>query len=164
MSGLNFEYDEISENFVLYFDVIEESIDVNSFAESIVAASDFIKSVNYIANPGWDADLEIYKAEFGSIKAFLRLIKKDTKNLIGAPIALIVFPFILNILSNWASSDAINIVVNDDSYIVVRGSERIVLPKLAAETAKKIEGKPKSQGIGKKTDRKSRKKSSSAVF
>jgi hypothetical protein len=55
---------------------------------------------------------------------------------------LIVLPFLINILSSWLSDSSVKIVVNETSYVVERGSERIVLPRDAADKAKKVEESP----------------------
>jgi hypothetical protein len=49
---------------------------------------------------------------------------------------------LLNILSNWVTSDSIKIVVNDDSYVVEHGSERIVLPRNAEQKVQRVENDP----------------------
>jgi hypothetical protein len=53
-----------------------------------------------------------------------------------------VFPFLLGLLVNVITSDNVKIVVNDDSYVVVHGNERVVLPKNAEEKARRVERDP----------------------
>ena len=63
----------------------------------------------------------------GSVRAVLKALKKDAQELIAKPLSLIIVPFLLGVLATWLLDDKITITVNDDSYVVQRGHERIVL-------------------------------------
>ena len=68
-------------------------------------------------------------SDVGSIRAIVRIFKKDTQTLLHAPITLLILPILIAVVVTKLMSDPISITVNDDSYIVKQGAERIVLPR-----------------------------------
>lgn len=139
---MQFEFDERTEQLILHFDTEFPEIDAQTFANAIIAFDELLRAINGVANPGWDIEIDFTHAESGSIRTFFKIVKKDAKTLAKSPLALILFPFLLNILSNWVSSDPVNIIVYSDSYVVQKGDERIVLPKSSAQVAQRIEASP----------------------
>src|ERR1700730_15151533 len=134
--------DARGEEIVLYFEIGSEGLDAQTFGNALISFDELYHAINSIINPGVDVEIEFIRSDQGSIRAVLKSIKKDTKTLLGAPFALIVFPFLLNILSSVLTSDSVKIVVNDDSYAVEHGNERIVLPRDAEQKAKRVAGDP----------------------
>jgi hypothetical protein len=130
------------EEIILYFDVEAEWIDAQTFGNALISFDELYRAINFVINPGLEVEIEFIRSDQGSIRAVLKSIKKDTKTLLGAPFALIVFPFLINILSSWVMSESVKVVVNDDSYIVEHGNERIVLPRHAEQKAKRVESDP----------------------
>lgn len=148
--SMSFVLEERGEEIILYFDIESVGLNAETFGNALISFDELYRSINAIINPGVDVEIDFIRSEEGSIRAILRSLRKDTKALIAAPFALIVFPFLLNIVSNWATSDSVKIIVNDDSYIVEHGNERIVLPRDAAEKAKKVEKSPSVRRSAKK--------------
>ena len=134
--------EESGEEIVLYFEIESEGLGAQTFGNALISFDEIYRAISSIINPGLDIEIEFIRSDQGSIRAILKSIKKDATTLWGAPFALIVFPFLLNIFSNMITSDAIKIIVNDDSYIVEHGSERVVLPRDAEQKVKKAERDP----------------------
>ncbi|MGD9924720.1 MAG: hypothetical protein AB7O60_08250 [Variibacter sp.] len=122
---------------VLYFDIFTEGLDASTFGHALIAFEELYRAINSVINVGDEIGIEFIRSDSGSIRAVLKSFRKDSRTLIESPLALIVFPFLLNILTNIITSDGVNIVVNDTSYVVERGRERIVLPRNAEQKAKK---------------------------
>ena len=134
--------EEDGESIVLFFDIESEGLDAQTFGNALISFDELYRSINSILNPGLEVEIEFIRSDQGSVRALLKSIKKDTKTLLDSPLALIVFPFLLGVLVNAITSDSVKIVVNDDSYIVERGRERIVLPRSAEQKAKRVERDP----------------------
>src|SRR6266496_5244315 len=93
------------EEIVLYFDVESEGLDAQTFGNALISFDELYRAINSIINPGVEVEIEFIRSDKGSIRAVLKTMKNDTKTLLAAPFALIVFPFLLNILSSLLSSD-----------------------------------------------------------
>lgn len=126
------------EEIVLYFDISSDAIDAQTFAHSLLAFDELYRSISAILDPGGELEIDFVRSDPGSIRAILRSIKKDTRALLRSPLAFVVFPILINVISNWISSDDIKIIVDDKHYIVQHGNERIVLPKVAEEVVQKV--------------------------
>lgn len=131
--------DGSGEEIVLYFEIESEGLHAQTFGNALLAFDELYRSINSVVNPGVEVDVEFIRSDQGSVRAVLKALKKDAKTLIDHPISQIIFPFLLAILVTWLTSERINITVNDDSYIVEHGRERIILPRDAAEKAKRVE-------------------------
>lgn len=127
------------EEIVLYFDIEGEGLHAQTFGSALLAFDDLYRAINAVVNPGLEVEVEFIRSDQGSVRAVLKALKKDAKDLLEKPLSLIVLPFLIAILATWLMDEKITVTVNDDSYIVERGHERIVLPREAHERATKAE-------------------------
>jgi hypothetical protein len=142
--SMDVTFDTNGEEIVIYFQTAHYApgIDAQAFGHALVAFDALYRSISSILNPGIVLEIEFVRSDQGSVKAVLKAIKKDVTGLVKAPVSLIVLPFLINILSSWLSDSSVRILVSDTSYVVERGSEQIVLPREAADKAKKVEESP----------------------
>jgi hypothetical protein len=137
--AIDIALDSNGEEIVLYFDISTEGLHAQTFGNALLAFDEIYRAINAVINPGVEVEVEFIRSDQGSVRAVLKALKKDADNLIKQPLSLIVFPFLIGILTAWLTSEKINIVVNDNSYIVEHGSERIVLPRDAEKKAERVE-------------------------
>lgn len=131
-----------AEEILLYFDIGSYGLDAQSFAYALLAFDELYRAIDDVANPGRDIEVEFVRSDQGSLRAVIRVVTKDSKNLLKAPISLMILPFLLGILVNKITSDEIRIVVSDEYYVVEKGGEKIVLPKSAKPLEDKVEEDP----------------------
>lgn len=131
-----------AEEILLYFDIESFGLDAQSFAYALLAFDELYRAIDDVANPGRDIGVEFVRSDQGSLRAVIRVLTKDSKGLLKAPISLMILPFLLGILVNKITSDDINIIVGDEHYVVEKGSQKIVLPKSEKPLADKVERDP----------------------
>lgn len=129
------------EEIVLYFDVEQSGIDAQTFGNSLIAFDELYRAINSILNPGLEVDIDFIRSEEGSIRAILKSARADTKTMLEAPFLYIIYPFLLAVFVNYLTSDSVKIIVDNESYIVEKGGERIVLPKNPQVSPKEAEKK-----------------------
>jgi hypothetical protein len=117
------------EEILLYFKIAGEGLDAQTFANSLLAFDELYRAINAIANPGREIEVDFIRSDVGSIRAVIRIFKKDTQTLLHAPVSLLILPILIAVVVTKIMSDPIGITINDDSYIVQQGAEKIVLPK-----------------------------------
>jgi hypothetical protein len=121
--------DAEAEEILLYFDIEGAGLDTQTFAHSLLSFDELYRAINNVANPDRDVEVEFVRSDQGSLRAIIRVFTRDGQSLIKAPITLLILPFLLGIIVNKITSDDINIIINEDSYVVEKGHEKIVLPK-----------------------------------
>jgi hypothetical protein len=131
--------DRSGEEILLYFDISTDGLHAQTFGNALLAFDELYRAINGVINPGIEVEIEFIRSDQGSVRAVLRALKKDAKDLIERPLSLIVVPFLIAILATWLMDQSVTITVNDDNYIVERGHERIVLPRDAQQKAKRVE-------------------------
>jgi hypothetical protein len=127
------------EEILLYFKIEGEGLDAQTFANSLLAFDELYRAINAIANPGLEIELDFIRSDVGSIRAIIRIFKKDTQALLHAPVSLLILPILIAVVVTKIMADPIGITINDDSYIVQQGAERIVLPRSAAHVVQRVD-------------------------
>ena len=122
-------FETSDEEVLLYFDIAGEGLDAQTFANSLLAFDELYRAIDAIANPGREIEVDFIRSDVGSIRAIIRIFKKDTQALLHAPVTLLILPILIAVIVTKLMSDPVNISVNDDSYIVQHGDEKIVLPR-----------------------------------
>jgi hypothetical protein len=128
-----------NEEILLYFKIDGEGLDAQTFGNALLTFDELYRAINSIANPGREIEVDFIRSDQGSIRAVFRVFTKDTKTLFHAPITLLILPILISIIVNKVTSDSVKIVVNDESYIVEYGKEKIILPRGAAEIVQRVD-------------------------
>jgi hypothetical protein len=127
------------EEILLYFKIAGEGLDAQTFANSLLAFDELYRAINAVANPGQEIEVDFIRSDVGSIRAIIRIFKKDTQTLLRAPVTLLILPILIAVVVTKVMSDPINITVNDDSYVVQQGAEKVVLPRSAAGVVRHVD-------------------------
>jgi hypothetical protein len=130
------------EEIVLYFSIDAEGVDAQIFGNALISFDGLYRAINGVLNPGLEIEIEFIRSDQGSIRAVLRSIKKDTQTLLEHPFLYAVLPFLIAIIANYLTSQDVKVIVNDDSYVVESGHDRIVLPREAEHKAAEVERNP----------------------
>ncbi|RTL55303.1 MAG: hypothetical protein EKK40_00730 [Bradyrhizobiaceae bacterium] len=130
------------EEILLYFKIGSQGLDAQTFGNALLTFDELYRAINSVANPGHEIEIDFISSDQGSIRAVFRVFAKDTQTLLRTPVTMIIFPILLSILVNKITSDDVKIIVNDSSYIVEHGNEKIVLPKDAARTISRVDRDP----------------------
>lgn len=134
----------LGDEFVFHFGGEFHRINAETFANSLLELSGALKEINRIVNPEFEIEVYIDALGEGSFRARIKtLAKKVTPLLDGVPKALLVSLLAAFIYEKiLAEKVEVNIIINDDSYIVEAGDQRVVLPKEAEEPRREIAKNP----------------------
>lgn len=130
------------EEIILYFDIASDGLDAQTFGNALISFDQLYRAINEVLNPGLEIEVEFIRSDQGSIRAVLKSVKKDAQTLLHSPLLYAIFPFLLAILANMVTSSDVKIIINDNSYIVEHGTEKIILPRNAEEKAKRVHHDP----------------------
>jgi hypothetical protein len=134
--------DASDEEILLYFKIDGDGLNTQTFGNALLSFDELYRAIDALANPGREIEVDFIRSDQGSIRALVRVFTKDTKTLLQSPITLAILPFLLGFLVNKITSDSINIIVNDSSYIVEHGAEKIILPKEATKIVERLDRDP----------------------
>jgi hypothetical protein len=127
------------EEILLYFKIAGEGLDAQTFANSLLAFDELYRAINAIANPGSEIEVDFIRSDVGSIRAVIRIFRKDTQTLLHAPVTLLILPVLIAVIVTKIMSDPVNITINDDSYVVTQGAEKVVLPRGAPHVVQRVD-------------------------
>jgi hypothetical protein len=129
--------------FVLHFGGRPSEVNAFTFSNSLIGLSEAIQEINRQINPDFSIEITIDGVGTGSFRAKLKTASKSIAGLFKHRYTEQILIGLLTtfIWQKICPDDQIKIVVTDDSYIVERGADRIVLPKEFEEARKKITNK-----------------------
>jgi hypothetical protein len=119
------------DEFVFHFGGRPREVDAYTFANSLIAFSEAIREINKQVNPNTKLEIAIEGVGEGSFRAKLKATATSISGLLRGTIATgIVLPLLVTyIYDRYLSDDKTNIVINDESYVITRGHDRIILPR-----------------------------------
>lgn len=130
-NGINIDFRKFDNEFVIHYGVDNHKINAKTFAESLIALTNSIKSANSIINPGFEIEIIVESTEIGSFKVNTKTIFNSVSSIFSKDnIKNIVLGIIASIIYDLSKpSEEVKIIVNTDEYIIEKGNERIILPK-----------------------------------
>lgn len=132
---------------VIHYGGALNSVDAYTFANSLIAFADAIRSVSDVLDPGPRVEIRLEALSRGSFRAKIRRIptrlgqifREQTKEIIYATIACLI----LDLLRGPPASN--EIIINSDEVIITRGEDKIIVPRKAYEGCEKLKYDPKIQ-------------------
>jgi hypothetical protein len=123
------------DDFIIHYGCESHLVNANTFAQSLIKISEAIKLTDSIINPGYELEIFVEAVGIGSFRISIKSFKKSLSNIFSKSnikaIALgLVAAFIWEIIQGKKD---INVIVNDDSYVLEYENEKIILPKDAQE-------------------------------
>lgn len=124
---------------VLHFGGRPKSINALTFAHSLLSISEALREINGVTNPHQRLEVTIDAVGPGSFRARLKTSAKNLPGLFKGTMSHVVLPiFVWYLTDQILDDDSVNVVVNDDHYVVERGDDRIILPKDVYEARTQI--------------------------
>jgi hypothetical protein len=129
-----------ADEFVLHFGGRASEVDAFTFSNSLISISEAMQEINRQINPDFRIDIVIDGVGTGSFRAQLKTFSKSVAGLFKHRFTEAI---IIGLLTNYIyaklnPTTQPTIIVNDDSYIIQSGNDRIILPKECAEAQKRI--------------------------
>lgn len=132
---------------VIHFGGELRSVDAYTFANSLIAISDTIRSINSAIDPSRSIEIRVEAIGPGSFRAKLKkrfrgitgLLGRATFDLIIGLLGALLYDAFLN------GDDGIKITTTEDSYIIERGDDQIILPREVYEQLPNIRSNPEVQ-------------------
>ncbi len=132
------------DEFVLHFGGRPSEVDAVTFSTALLAIAEAIQESNRQVNPDFSIEIAIDGAGTGSFRAKLRTTSKSIAGLFKHRYTeTILLGLLVNFI--WDKTHPTEkpvIIVNDDSYVVQYGSDRIILPKHYGDARRKISNLP----------------------
>jgi hypothetical protein len=131
------------DEFVFHFGGRASEIDAYTFANSLVAFAEAIREINKQINPGTNLEISIDGIGEGSFRVKLKTSARFLSELLrsadakGIAKALVIGIF-ANLIYEKCIADHEKIVINDDSVIIQKGSDRIIVPRTVYERTKTL--------------------------
>lgn len=132
---------DFGDEFVIHFGGEFHRVNAYTFATSLIALADAIRSANYIVNPGYELEIVVEAIGPGSFRTKIRALQKAVNNLFSAQTAReIVIALVAAIIyeHTFATDQRVNVVVTNDSVIIKQGEHEIIIPKDAEKYYEEI--------------------------
>ena len=117
---------------VVHFGGQLTSVDAYTFANSLVAFADTVRGVNAQINPGQNIEVRLEAVGPGSFKAVIRYVKKGLIGLFASAPQNIFWIIVALYIENSIEGTS-TLEVADDAVVIVRGEEKIIMPREAFE-------------------------------
>lgn len=132
------------DEFVFHFGGRPSEVDAYTFANSLIAFSEAIRAINNQLIPDSRIEITIEGVGEGSFRAKLKTTTTFLASLLRSSatkeaLRSFILPlFVAFVYERYLSDGAAKIVINDDSYIVEHGRDRIILPRSVYEHKKAL--------------------------
>lgn len=126
--------------FVLHFGGRPSEVNAFTFSNSLVALSQALQEINRQINPDFSIEITIDGLGTGSFRAKLKTVRKSLAGLFKHCYGdqILIGLLLMLIGRELFPPEQITIIVNDDSYVVQQGGDRIILPKEFGEARMRI--------------------------
>lgn len=129
---------------VIHYGGTLKSVDAYTFANSLIAFADIVRSVSETLDPGPRIEVRVEALGEGSFRAVIKRIpteftgflKRATENLFFAYVAYLIIEAV------HGRPDATQIQINKDEVIITRGRDKIIVPRVVYERTPKLKENP----------------------
>ena len=132
----------MEDDFVVHYGGHLHQVNAFTFANSLLALAESIRTANAIVNPGLDIEIALEALGQGSFRARIRTKKKSLRNLFsieGAATGVVV-SLVANAI--WQAAQPApepKIIVNDDSVVFEYGHSKVIMPREAYEPHQQVQ-------------------------
>lgn len=132
------------DGFVVYFGGAPNEVDTYTFANALVALSDAFREINAQVNPGFALELRLESLSEGSFRAKVREKATTLAGALKFTVSTVVMPILVTYFyTHVIDPDKVEIIVNTDEVIIVKGRDRVVVPRAAYNAAQSLPNKAK---------------------
>jgi hypothetical protein len=134
----------IEDEFVVHFGGEFHRLNAETLAASLLNLSGAIKDINRIVNPEYNIEVYVDAIGEGSFRARIKTLSEKATPLLKGASKTIVLSLLAALIYDKLLADKtdINIIVNNDSYVVEYGDQKVILPKEIADVKKKVSERP----------------------
>src|SRR5262245_19034734 len=116
--------------FVLHFGGRPNEVDAYTFSNSLVAFSEALREINSQLDPDHSIEITIEGTGPGSFRAKIKTATKSLKGLFKSSMKELLIGILAAFLyERYLSENKVTITVQDDSYVVQYGHDRIIIPR-----------------------------------
>ena len=127
------------EGFVLHFGGSPHAVNTYTFANALVAFSDSYRELNDQLHHGEAIELQLEALGPGSFRARVKGLRRGLGRLLGGATTHVLIPVLVAFLyENYVSSDELSVTVSDDSVVIERGSDRIIVSREAYNDSRSL--------------------------
>lgn len=127
------------DGFVIYFGGQPNEVNTYTFANALVAVSDTLRAINQQVNPGYAIELKLEALAEGSFQAKVKERAKSLKDALKFGSVTVLFPVLVAwFYTHVLDPQQVSVEVKTDEVIIQRGDDRIIVPRAAYNTAKKL--------------------------
>jgi hypothetical protein len=138
-----FENDQI----VIHFGGALTSIDAYTFANSLVAFADTVRSVNGVVNPGQGIEVRVEALGDGSFRAVIKKLAKRLPGFLSDGAVRIFWGLIAALIFDRLirSDPSSRITINTNEVIIETGRDRVIVPRAIYDQAQHVRIDPEVQ-------------------
>ena len=126
------------DQFVLHFGGRPNEVNAYTFANAILAMSEAIREIHSQLNPGFAIEIAIDAVGSGSFRARLKTTGETLASIFKTPARDLLIAVLAAIIYEKAFAPKMQIIVKDDSYVIERGADRIILSREVYEARAKL--------------------------
>lgn len=135
-------FDGLGDNFVIHYGGQLQSIQANTFANSLVNVARIIEEINYHLHPDCKVEIRVETLAPGSFRPKIKIISGSLVSKIKSflPAKDQTIQVLLALFALWPSlfSSPQNITINHNEVIIVNNGNQLILPKEIYDHAKNI--------------------------
>jgi len=128
-----------ADEFVLHFGGRTKEVDAYTFSNSLLALAEAMQEINRQLNPDRRVEISIEAVGERSFRAKIKAASKPLTSLFARGVGGVVVGVLSTLIyDKYVADNQVKLIVNDDSYVVERGGDRIIMPKQAWEAKEKL--------------------------
>jgi len=127
------DFTKYKEDFIIHYGVDKHQINSRTLAESLISLTNCIKTADSIINPGFEIEIVVDAIGIGSFKITTSLVRTSLSNVFNKnTISAVVIGLLTSFLYDLMKKDEkFEIIINTNEYILIKGKDRILLPREA---------------------------------
>ncbi|MGA9670408.1 MAG: hypothetical protein WBQ94_14440 [Terracidiphilus sp.] len=136
---------DFENTFVLYFQTPEPRVNAYALASTLVALADSAKAAARALNSGVEIEIVVEALGAGSFRARITAIAREAGLFVKNQVATGV---VIGVLATYiydhtlAKKEPVEVIVQTDEVIVVKGEDRIIVPRNVYEAKQLVEKEP----------------------
>jgi hypothetical protein len=136
---------EFENTVVLYFQTPEQRINAYALAATLVALADAAKAASRTLNSGVEVEIVVEALSSGSFRAKVTAVAREAGLFVKNQVATGV---VIGILASYvydhtlAKKEPVEVIVQTDEVIVIKGNDRVIIPRAIHEAKQVVEKDP----------------------
>lgn len=134
------EIGRFEDTLVLHFKTESHSINAYTLATALISLADAAKAANAALNPGYEIEIVVETLGAGSVRATVRTIYREARNLFSVDTArAIVIGVLTAFIYQHTLAPDIEVRIEPGAVVIEQGDTRIVVPRDVYEGVQEVE-------------------------